>query len=466
MRARYPVTQKLRDEFKYLRTELLKYSHESFGEIFKNAGSWSYNFEKGKKSATISFELLRTFFIAQYNVELFYKKLDKMQELLSQAIENKTIKEKTTLLKIYGSVDPQKPTQIIPPKEIFLGKSITFSSENVVHIDNQCMIEQEFYVRYSPETINIFSEKIFPKELRYLPMLYNQGDEKKLSVEQNERLENYIFKKVSQIIKNGSEIQEDGLPKEDLSNEYWLYALYLTYGKTKFSPTMWEYIKKAYFPSADKEYAWRYIFSLLEDNEFLKSKNKHDDSNVIYFRNTKEPISKNNLPVFYVKYSFNDMEKTDDNETDFYDIRRGDAVTGKLSYMDIISLIFRYQMSLGKNEDEAFKETLLKMYEEGIATPFNEFNLIEYPENEKTLNINAHNLIMHISDFFDKNDSHIEEDFLLRFLENCLALGPMLFDVINVDFKFIQRINHKYVKDLNSEFKKSTREFRKKHLLD
>lgn len=475
MRARYPVTKKLRNEFKRVRTELFNYSFESFGAIFNNAGSWAYDFETGRKSSTISFELLRTFFIAQYNAELFYKKLDIMQEALSRAIENKIIKEKTTLLKIFGSIDKQKEAVIIPPKEIFLGEKIELRKDKEISIENQCLINKEFYIRYDEETIHIFSEELFPTELRYIPMLYNVGDEKKLSPEQNEIIENYIYTKVCKMIKYGTEIDSEGLPKEDLSNEYWLYVLYLTYGKVKITEPLWEYIKKAYFPSVDENYAWRYIYSLLEENEFLKTQSKYDDENVIYFRNTKLPISRDNLPIFYVKYSFEDMEDVNDDETDFYGIRRQNAVLGKLSYMDIISLIFRHQLSIGKNENDAFRETLLKIHEEEIIPPFLEFDLIEYPElrdhtgDNDLIGNNANALAIRILDFFDEKEMSgkpVQEEELLRFKDNCSALAGRFFDVISVDFAFIKKLNEKYDKEINRELKKVARDFKKDKILD
>ena len=88
VKARYKVTNEMRKLFEYTRKKELYYSCEDFGLILERGTAWVFYFETGQKSNSISFELLRTFFLVKYNTELFFKKIELMDTLLKQAIEN------------------------------------------------------------------------------------------------------------------------------------------------------------------------------------------------------------------------------------------------------------------------------------------------------------------------------------------------------------------------------------------
>jgi len=453
VKARYKVTNEMRKLFEYTRKKELYYSCEDFGLILERGTAWVFYFETGQKSNSISFELLRTFFLVKYNTELFFKKIELMDTLLKQAIENGKIKPGTTLKKMYGKKCEDGVKRLSPPIEIFLGAPAN-------GIGQRAIIKESYFCEKDKRDLSIFDEEKFPEDLRYVPLMTVYGEEKKVTYEQNKRIEEYMSSKTQELLKK--------CEKDNNWSEYWIYALYLMYNKTEITGLCSELIKKYYFDMDGAKHTWRHVFSVLQENEHIANKKKYEDENLIYFKNDKVEMSKDNLPIFYIKYNFDVMEKIKEGELDLYDIKREDAVNGRIKLSDLTMLFFGYHLGLGKSENEAFRDTCRELYGCGIDFPFNKVCNIDLPRGpEMKFSGVATDLALKLKKYFEELD-RIEakyEESLKIFRDNYTKLQTKYLNVIAMDFSEIDKLSLDKKSELRSELEKTLNAFLNRNVL-
>lgn len=487
MVAKYIVTKNLQDFIKNLRTESLGYTNEEFGAIIDNrAASWVYTMENGKKVTTITPETLRTIFLAEFNHHLFKLKIKKMKEILSKAIEDGIIKEGTTLENIYGEktrVEKGKNVLfIVPPMEIFKGEP------------QKCSIPKEYFVDANKVRDDIFDENLFPIAERYIPMQYNA----QLTCWQELTFSNYLGERTEVLIKEYNGIK----------NDYWLWAIYLMNTNVSLTDASFSYLKKIYNVEKNTSVKWENLFDILNLNEKFKLKSRYDDENQIYFLNESgEQVSINNLPVFDIKYNiqytpdedgtyFQAMASKYDslmqkiwpikkpyidagktpvlpeeiyvelaemyNEWGYDNARIIFAYTGRFKLIDIFMLIYRDFLKKGINENEAFKNTCLELYNDDIETFLNNEEIglgIRSDTNYNTVSSISTSLTFALMAFFDKNPIPETDTPLICFKDNYLKLQHKFLSVISMDFSDIETLSNAKCAMLNKELEKTLKAF-------
>lgn len=445
MRARYKLTEFLSEYINTIREKTLGYTHEEFSKILNIEPSSSYYLCKNTRTQYITIERLISIFAVKYNIHLFMLKSEKMLEIVELAKKDGKLDEKMTLKKMFGtrSTISEKRNKLLtkPPIEIFTKQ--------------KCPVNEEDFIKnYNSK---FFDENLFPPELRYVPIptpndIYNPSDEMKSHLI---RIKSYIGEEMDLLMKHAD--------KYDLKSEYWVIALYFMYKDITLTESCWEFIRKCYNTDS-----WLNIFKSLGKNENLKHAYTMQDEDIIYFRDKKESeITEDNLPVFYYKYKSSLNDKID-YENDYYEPEREDAAEyGKMKLLHLFYIIYNHYLSLGKSENDAFKETCFRLYADNVDSTFIKFDILNYPYVKDNMNLNsdAFKLYLHIKDFFDNNKIDENEKDLLAFKRNCEALGSRLFDVISVDFTFIKKLNTTFDEKLNHNLNRTVNEFKKNLLL-
>ena len=477
MNNKYPNTPLFRRLFENFRTRKIYYSYDEFGRLFDRSGPWAMYFEKGRmitknkngdkiekpKSVYVSFEFIRNFFIVEYNDYLFHKKLPIMKKMLNDKIADKIIKPGVTIQKLFNRTDVDGRIHTVPPMSIFNPEGYAKEYEEIHAEEHEkkqmCYIDKKYFVQ--PEMhYEIFDELNFDEELRYIPMLLNSEAEKDLTIEQNIRLSKWIEKRTRELLNKY---------KEETREQYWLYALYLMYTEVEVENECWEDIKKHYFNEEDDVFTWRHIFNVLQKNEHLKELKKYDDDNVIYFRNTENSISPENLPIFYIKYNFDAIEKIKKGQTDFYDIKRENAVQLKFKLVDIFMIFMNIQLSKGFDEDVAFLNTCSELFTYGIKTRFNKLCDIKCGKSNKIKHDEISvGLMMTAMRYFNQMSKKIDERYwpqnIRQFKKNLLQVNTHFINVVSMDFSDIVRLSENKRSELNKELEETLRRYLDRNL--
>ena len=477
MNARYPTTQLFRSLFKELRTETLHYTFDEFGAIFEFTGPWAKYFEDGvmktknkngeivlvQKNVTVPFEFIRNFFIVEYNAYLFKKKLPEMKKILNSEIASGLIKPGTTIDKLFNKKDASGQVHKVPPMSIFNPERYARDYTELYAEEHEkkqmCYIDKKYFVQ-PKQHCEIFEEANFEEELRYIPMIMNSEDEKNLTIEQNIRLSKWIEKRTRELLNKY---------KEETREQYWLYALYLMYTEVEVDIECWEDIKKHYFNEEDDAFTWRHIFSVLQNNEHLRGLKKYDDDNVVYFSNMEDIISEENLPVFHIKYNFDTMEKIKDGQTDFYDIKRENAVHLKFKLVDIFMIFMNIQLSKGYDEKVAFIKTCSELYSYGINIRFNKLCDIKCGKsNEFKADEIAIDFYFMAMKYFEKKAEEVNTRYWSKsmklFKKNFMGLNAHFINVISMDFTDIARLSENKKSELNKELEETLRRYLDRNL--
>ena len=487
MVAKYIVTENLQNFIRNLRTTVLGYTNEEFGAIIDNrAASWVYTMENGKKVTTITPATLRTIFLAEYNHHLFEMKIKEMKEILNKAIEDGVIKEGTTLEKIYGEktrVEEGKNVSfIVPPMEIFNGEP------------QRCSIPKEYFADKNSVRDDIFDESLFATIEKYIPMQYNA----QLTPWQEFVFSRYLSRRAKELVKKNN----------GFKNDYWLLAMYLMNTDVYLTDASFSHLKKSFDVDKESKMKWENLFGILNLNEKFKLKSRYDDENEIYFLNDSgKGLSINNLPIFDIKYN---IQFSSDVDTEFFTerIKQYNRLMNKIRILerdaqesrkpllvpeeyfveladmlnewgydnskiifaygdsfkliDMFMLIYREFLKQGNNENEAFKNTCLELYNDDIETFLNneEIGLGIRPDtNYNTVSSISTALTFALMDFFDKNPIPETDTPLICFKDNYLKLQHKFLSVISMDFSDIENLNNAKCAMLNKELEKTLKGF-------
>lgn len=475
-----------------VRESMLGYSHTLFGEILDLADSGSYYLCRKTRGDYLRPDILIRVFIAEYNFKLFIKKYDQMKKILEEAVDQGIIKPDVKLEDIYPQTRVSiklnfNQYQLKPPTSIF--------TEQI------CLIPEEFFVDedlYREHKYKIFAEKKFDRSLRYLPMI-TDGKISELYVLDGERLEEYISQRTDELIEECKN-SEHG----NLQDVYWLYAMNMLYKEVHVSDTCFQHLLRLY-PGFKKD-GWGELFDNLAKNDGLKSPHIYNDENAIYFKDSKNnPITKENLPIFYIKYNFDDLKRVDDivtyekkiikknskkdldtvnvteettetaEEKDIEEIKEVIIPTSyfkrkcikahqkRMKFIDVYMLFAQSYRNAGKNEDEVFINTCYLLSTYNIFVPFKDTNIMKLWKEQDTHFGDETNFILEIGKLFEELPIS-ERRIGLQMLKNNILTDPIKFcNTVAVDFSFISKISTAMCRQLCKELEETTNDFKKRN---
>ncbi len=438
---------------KKLRNDKLGYGLVNFGVMFGHPSpSWADGLESGGRlRKTINFYDLRSIFIVDYNYELFTRKLKKIDALIAEAKEQETITEDITTSDIFNTdsriFTEQNLNKFVPPLEIFGTSKETLETRASMHITQTTT---DKYKKYQ----HIFSEDKFPEEEQYMPIISSDSEYYKLSFKRIACFEKFVADRCEKLLKLCN--------VEEKTTEYWLYAMimmhktiYLERAGTKYMETVY---KKA---MGDDSITWRKCFSMLNDNKNLKDGGSYTECNVIYFKDIKQsPISRNNLPIFYVKYDFSVLAP---GVYDHFDAKLDMLYTsGKIKLVDLFMFFFQLAQIEGSDEEKAFIKAYDQVNDYHVELPFDVLGLINLPE-KATSNVpfDLLEFMILVDDFFhlepDKRKNDCPELELLR--KNLYNYQQRFINIIALDFSDIEKIGEGIDYKLRDELQKALNNF-------
>lgn len=315
MQARYSPTIKLRNIAKDVEKQRLKCGVQFFSELMGRSKSWCCNFFNAAAEVKGVYpEDLKRLFTIEYNCVLFENKKEQMEDLLKNAINSNICAADASLDKIFKTIEFRDEhgsyhKRYRVPQEIFSGEEIPIAGDIYAGTSKRgtYIFKEEAFIQYDKLLFSELKEKFSTEEIvrlqskeisNYIKMVDFDEDGRAIPQftddnEEVERVENYISQRMSRI-----------LHKEPLSclSDYWLFATYYKYCRVTIPPAIQNILRKWYGTGKDKEINLDNLFNILQ---MEKDEMKKYDSGEIYFLNdVGKPVSKNNLPIMYMKYDW------------------------------------------------------------------------------------------------------------------------------------------------------------------
>ena len=486
MYGRYKFTEFTAQFIDYIRTAVLGYSHEKFGEeILLNSQSTSFYLCTTKRRNHIYIDTLRKMFLVEYNAYLFGKKQEKMAELLDAAINqgivsgkiystrkngcanNKTKPQKTTLKRIFktnnklnSSINPQ---QLCIPITIYTIKKCVIDA-SIVNKEGSTENERNKIAD------TIFDEENFPADLRYVSIEYES-----LAYAEKNRVDKYISDRIDQIFARIIDKEHAEYPEELLYSEYWLYGMYLMHRTVEIPIDLQRYINRLYWNDENKT-DWDGIFYKLRANEIIKKLYKYESDDFVYFKDEESPISKNNFPIFVYKYAPIHFEK---KETDTSYCKESLMAStpnryngmGKITLIHLYMSLYAYFVQNGENEQSAFEHTGQKLAAYGVdCLPFNNpmlelYSLPQNPDIDLTSEATRefHSAIIR---YFQNTELDEKKDAdIIQFSKNHIQSPYVFMKAISFDFEIIKELNNSLAVELRDELQSTVKKFKIKNKL-
>ena len=469
MQARYSPTIKLRNIAKDVEKQRLKCGVQFFSELMGRSKSWCCNFFNAAAEVKGVYpEDLKRLFAIEYNCVLFENKKEQMEGLLKNAINSNICAADASLDKIFKKIEFRDEhgsyhKRYKVPQEIFSGEEIpiagdiyagtnkrgTYIFKEDAFIQYDKMLSSELKEKFSDgEIIRLQSKEIsnyikmvdFDEDGRAIPQFPDDNKEV-------ERVEKYIAQRMSSI-----------LYKEPLSclSDYWLFATYYKYCKVTIPPAIQDILRKWYGSGKDKEINLDNLFNILQ---MEKDEMKKYDSGEIYFLNdVGKPISKNNLPIMYMKYDWKSDRALKERKIE-------DAKNYKFNLIDLYMLIYNKMLNNEYTPRESFTKTCSRLFYNGFEILFDKLDILYLPEEKTHKTDKAYfEFLKKIHELFAQfEDSESNPEYAL-FYKN-FSQQFKFFKTIAVDFTFIQKLSMYNVLELNEQISQLVDIYKKENLL-
>ena len=470
MQARYSPTIKLRNIAKDVEKQRLKCGVQFFSELMGRSKSWCCNFFNAAAEVKGVYpEDLKRLFTIEYNCVLFENKKEQMEDLLKNAINSNICAADASLDKIFKTIEFRDEhgsyhKRYRVPQEIFSGEEIPIAGDIYAGTSKRgtYIFKEEAFIQYDKLLFSELKEKFSTEEIvrlqskeisNYIKMVDFNEDGRAIPQftddnEEVERVENYISQRMSRI-----------LHKEPLSclSDYWLFATYYKYCRVTIPPTIQNILRKWYGTGKDKEINLDNLFNILQ---MEKDEIKKYDSGEIYFLNdVGKPISKNNLPIMYMKYDWKSDRALKERKI-------ADAKKNKFSLIDLYMLIYNKMLNNEYTKQESFVKTCSRLFYNGFEILFDRLDILYLPE-DKSNSIDK-KYMKFLDDFrklfaqYEDSESNPE---LALFYKNFNPNQFMFLRTIAVDFSFIEKLSMYNVLELNEQISQLVDMYKKENLL-
>lgn len=469
MQARYSPTIKLRNIAKDVEKQRLKCGVQFFSELMGRSKSWCCNFFNAAAEVKGVYpEDLKRLFTIEYNCVLFENKKEQMEDLLKNAINSNICAADASLDKIFKTIEFRdehgsyhKRYRI--PQEIFSGEEIPIARDIYAGTSKRgtYIFKEEAFIQYdkmlSSELKGKFSDgeiaRLQSKEIsNYIKMVDFDKDGRAIPQfpednEEVERVENYITKRMRSI-----------LYKEPLSclSDYWLFATYYKYCKVTIPPAIQDILRKWYGLGKDKEINLDNLFNILQ---MEKDEIKKYDSGEIYFLNdVGKPISKNNLPIMYMKYDWKSDRALKERKI-------ADAKNYKFNLIDLYMLVYNKMLNNEYTKTESFVKTCSRLHYSGFEILFDKLDILYLPREKNNKADNEYlGFLKKIHELFAQfEDSESNPEYAM-FYKNFNQQFKFL-KTIAVDFSFIENLSMYNVLELNEQISQLVDIYKKENLL-
>lgn len=469
MQARYSSTRKLRNIAKDVQKQRLKCGVEYFSELLGRSKSWCCNFLNGAAEVKgIYPEDLERLFTIEYNCVLFENKIEQMEGLLKNAINSNICAADASLDKIFKTIEFRDETgayhkRYKVPKEIFSGDDLSITGDIYISKSKRGtnIFKEDAFVQYDKMLPIELKDKFTDKEImrlkskeisHYVKMIkYNEEGAPELlfpNDEETVRVQNYIAKRMSSILHKE--------PTNCLS-DYWLFAAYYKYCKVTIPPAIQDILRKWYGSGKDKEINLDNLFNILQ---MEKDEMKKYDSGEIYFLNDVEkPISKNNLPIMYMKYDWKSDRALKERKIE-------DAKNYKFNLIDLYMLVYNKMLNNEYGKREAFEKTCARLHYNNIEILFDKLDILYLPEDKS--NSIDNDYMKFLEDFrklFAQFENTEKNPELALFYSNFNPNQFKFLRTIAVDFSFIEKLGMYNVLELNEQISRLVDIYKKENLL-
>ena len=470
MQARYSPTIKLRNIAKDVEKQRLKCGVQFFSELMGRSKSWCCNFFNAAAEVKGVYpEDLKRLFAIEYNCVLFENKKEQMKDLLENAINSNICVADASLDKIFKVIEFRDERgsyhkRYKVPQEIFTGEEIPIAG-NVYANPNKrgpYIFKEEAFIQYDKMLASELKEKFSTKEIlklqskeisNYIKMVDFDEDGRAIPQfptdnKDVERVENYIAQRMSRILR-----------KEPLSclSDYWLFATYYKYCKVTIPPAIQDILRKWYGSGKDNEINLDNLFNILQ---MEKDEMKKYDSGEIYFLNdTRKPISKNNLPIMYMKYDWKRDRALKERKIE-------DAHNYKFNLIDLYMLIYNKMLNNEYTPRESFVKTCSRLFYNGFEILFDKLDILCLPMDKTNIvDDNYRKFLDGFRKLFAQfEDSEQNPEFAL-FYKNFNPNQFKFLKTIAVDFSFIEKLSMYNVLELNEQISQLVDIYKKENLL-
>lgn len=420
MYASYPSTACIRKIAEDLLTRKLNCGYESFGKLMNRSKSWCSNFIGAKPEVRgITPNDIFKIFTIEYNCEMFEKKIKRMEQLLNNAIETGLIKPDTQLKDIFKEFSYRGNVELITrfktPLQIFYGEIIPLTDKIFVNRPNRI--------------INLFKEEEFDEKEQYIP-IYDGADLHTLTHNEQTTIQSYILRRIAQIFQEEKKNRKAKCGRYDFSFDYWMYALLFKYKREHIEEHILSLFQRWYCKNNETQIPWDRVFNILQMTD--KESSQGYESGEVYFLNkTKRPMSKDNLPEFFIKYDFSKNSRLKEEKIK-------DAEKGYIKLIDLYMIIHNRMLYEGYKKDDALNRTIRMMYYSGYVFEIKDLDIFDIPyENAQPLtkkSLDFHKALVELLKDFDFDDNDPE---LAHFKKNYFELGLRMMRTICVDYQFL-----------------------------
>jgi len=470
MQARYSSTIKLRNIAKEVEKQRLGCGVQIFSQLMDRSKSWCCNFLNAsvEVKGVYPVDLMRLFTI-EYNCVLFENKQEQMEGLLKNAIDSNICSTSASLDKIFKTIEFRDEngsyhSRYKIPREVFFGDEIplagniyaskrkrgTYIFKEDAFIQYDKMFTSELKGKFPTSEIIRLQSKEISNYVKLMQLNENGSETATFPTETEEvnRIEKYISNRMINILR-----------REPLSclSDYWLFATFYKYSKVVISEQLHEMLRKWYGVGNNKEINLDNLFNVLqmERNDIRKY-----DSGEIYFLNdTERPISKNNLPIMYMKYDWQTNRKLKEKKI-------ADAKEHKFSLIDLYMLIFNKMLNKEYGKREAFEKTCSRLFYNNYEILFDKLDILYLPiDKSNKVDDGYRKFLDDFRELFAQfEDSEQNPEFAL-FYKNFNPNQFKFLKTIAVDFSFIEKLSMYNVLELNEQISQLVEVYKKENLI-
>ena len=420
MYASYPSTAYIRKIAEHLLTKKLNCGYESFGKLMNRSKSWCSNFigAKPEVRGITPNDILRIFTI-EYNCVMFEIKIKRMEQLLNNAIETGLIKPEVKMTDIFKEFSYLENADVItrfkPPLQIFYGEVIPLPDKIFVNRPNR--------------TVNLFKEEEFDEKEQYIP-IYDGANLHTHTHDEQATIQSYILRRIAQIFQEEKKKHKKDGKRYDFTFDYWMYALLMKYTRVLIQDSIYKSFRTWYCNNNEVQIPWEKIFNILQMTD--KESSKGYESGEVYFLNkTKQAMSKNNLPEFFVKYDFS-------KNSGLKEEKIKDAEEGYIKLIDLYMLIHSRMLYEGYKKDDLLNRTIRMMYYSGYVFAIKDLDIFDIPyENAQPFTMKGLEFHTQLGELLKAFDFDNNDPELAQFKKNYFALGLRMMRTICVDYQFL-----------------------------